>query len=177
MRLFSSSSILAQLGPDGTPLVTPPHDVAEELNKRFPMEDQGELYFTMFYGVFNRKTGLLQYVSAGHVPPVLFRKNGKPEILPAEGFAIGWIDGIDYDLEQVTLEPGDRLFVFSDGVPEAMDQDLNELGDQRMLQSIEETGELSLEESVAHVKSTVDGWCRVNGPKDDVSILAVEMPE
>ena len=87
-------------------LVTPPHDVAEELNKRFPMEDQGELYFTMFYGVFNRKTGLLQYVSAGHVPPVLFRKNGKPEILPAEGFAIGWIDGIDYDLEQVTLEPG-----------------------------------------------------------------------
>ena len=176
-RSVSSSSILAQLGPDGTPLVTPPHDVAEELNKRFPMEDQGELYFTMFYGVFNRKTGLLQYVSAGHVPPVLFRKNGKPEILPAEGFAIGWIDGIDYDLEQVMLEPGDRLFVFSDGVPEAMDQDLNELGDQRMLQSIEATGKLSLEESVSHVKSTVDNWCRVNGPKDDVSILAVEMPE
>ena len=77
----------------------------------------------------------------------------------------------------MTLEPGDRLFVFSDGVPEAMDQDLNELGDQRMLQSIEATGKLSLEESVTHVKSTVDNWCRVNGPKDDVSILAVEMPE
>ena len=61
------------------------------------MEDQGELYFTMFYGVFNRNTGLLQYVSAGHVPSGTLRKNGKPEILPAEGFATGWIDGIDYE--------------------------------------------------------------------------------
>ena len=75
------------------------------------------------------------------------------------------------------MQPGDRLFVFSDGVPEAMDQDLNELGDDRMLSSIHQTQAMSLEEAVNHMKTTVDHWCRVNGPKDDVSILAVEMPE
>ncbi len=175
-RNVTSSSILAKLGENETTLITAPHEVAEELNKRFPMEEQGELYFTMFYGVLNRSTGHLRYVSAGHVPPVLMRKGQKPEILPAEGFAIGWIEGIDYDLEEVTLQPGDRLLVFSDGVPEAMDQDLNELGDERMLDTIAQTGVMSLDQAVTHVKTTVDHWCRVNGPKDDVSILAVEMP-
>jgi len=75
------------------------------------------------------------------------------------------------------LSPGDRLFVFSDGVPEAMDQDLEELGDERMLKSIAETSGKTLDEAVAHIKAKVDDWCRVNGPKDDVSILAVEMPK
>ncbi len=176
-RNISASSILAKLGDGTRPSITLPHEVAEELNRRFPMEEQGELYFTMFYGVLNRKTGNLQYVSAGHVPPVIMRKGQDPEILPAEGFAVGWIEGIDYDLEEVTLQPGDRLFVFSDGVPEAMDQDLNELGDERMLLSIQETQSMSLDEAVNHMKTKVDHWCRVNGPKDDVSILAVEMPE
>ena len=176
-RNVSTSSILAKLGEDTQPEIAPPHEVAAELNRRFPMEEQGELYFTMFYGVLHRKTGVLQYVSAGHVPPVIMRKGQAPEILPAEGFAVGWIEGIDYDLEEVALQPGDRLFVFSDGVPEAMDQDLNELGDDRMLSSIHQTQAMSLEEAVNHMKTTVDHWCRVNGPKDDVSILAVEMPE
>jgi serine phosphatase RsbU (regulator of sigma subunit) len=67
--------------------------------------------------------------------------------------------------------------VFSDGVPEAMDQDLNELGDERMLEAIAATADLSLDDAVAHVKSTVDQWCRIKGPKDDVSILAVALPQ
>ncbi len=175
-RSVSSSSILAKLSADGGTNITSPHEVAAELNNRFPMEEQGELYFTMFYGVLNRVSGELRYVSAGHVPPILMRKGEKPQILPAEGFAIGWIEEIDYDLEQVTMRPGDRLFVFSDGVPEAMDQDLNELGDERMLKAIEATEGLSLDDAVAHVKTTVDQWCRVNGPKDDVSILALDFP-
>lgn len=176
-RNVSSSSILAKAGPEETLVITSPHKVAEELNTRFPMEEQGELYFTMFYGVLHRSSGMLRYVSAGHVPPVIMRRGQKPEILPAEGFAVGWIDGIDYDLEEVALQPGDRLYVFSDGVPEAMDQDLNELGDERMLSAIGKTGSMSLDEAVRHLEATVDDWCRVNGPKDDVSILAVEMPE
>ena len=175
-RGISASSILARPGTDGTVSVTPPSVVAQELNHRFPMEDQGNLYFTMFYGTLNQKTGELRYVSAGHVPPVLVRKGEPPKLLPAEGFAIGWIDDIDFDEETVNLQSGDRVFVFSDGVPEAMDQELNELGEERMLKAIMATSKLSLDQSVAHVKSTVDQWCRVNGPKDDVSILAIEIP-
>ncbi|MDA9777499.1 response regulator [Rubripirellula sp.] len=76
-RNVTSSSILAKLGENETTLITAPHEVAEELNKRFPMEEQGELYFTMFYGVLNRSTGHLRYVSAGHVPPRTDAKRSK----------------------------------------------------------------------------------------------------
>jgi sigma-B regulation protein RsbU (phosphoserine phosphatase) len=132
----------------------------------------------MFYGVLNIRSGQLRYVSAGHPPPVLFRQGAEaPELLPAEGFAIGWIEDVDYDEETITVAPGDRLFLFSDGVPEAMDENLEELGDDRMLESIGQTDGKSLDDAVAHIKQTVDHWCRVNGPKDDVSILAVAMPK
>ncbi len=176
-RQATTSSILVRSDENGGLVVTPPSTVASDLNQRFPMEDQGDLYFTMFYGTLNLRTGQLRYVSAGHPPAVLFRSGAAaPELLPAEGFAIGWIEDIDFDEETVTLSPGDRLFVFSDGVPEAMDEDLEELGDDRMLESIAQTVGKSIDDAVAHVKETVDQWCRVNGPKDDVSILAVEMP-
>jgi sigma-B regulation protein RsbU (phosphoserine phosphatase) len=176
-RHATTSSILARPNHDGKIVVSPPAAVAADLNQRFPMEDQGNLYFTMFYGTLNVRTGELRYVSAGHPPPVIFRKNDPaPELLPAAGFAIGWIEDVEYDEEVVTLSPGDRLFVFSDGVPEAMDKDLEELGDEGMLKSIAETSEKTLDDAVKHVKETVDDWCRVNGPKDDVSILAIEMP-
>ena len=176
-RQVTTSNILARPDADGKVIVTAPKVAAAELNQRFPMEEQGDLYFTMFYGTLNIRTGELRYVSAGHVPPVLLRSGTKvPELLPAEGFAIGWFEDIDYDEETVTLSPGDRLFLFSDGVPEAMDKDLQELGDERMLKSIAETVGQPLDDAVSHIKETVDDWCRVNGPKDDVSILAVEFP-
>lgn len=173
-RQVTTSSILARLDAAGNPIVNAPAEVAVELNSRFPMEDQGNLYFTMFYGVLNRKTGALRYVSAGHVPPVHVPAGEQPVLLPAEGFAVGWLDDIEMDEEAMTLSPGDRLFLFSDGVPEAMDADLQELGDDRMIQIIAETSKMSIDDAVEHVKNAVDKWCQVNGPKDDVSILAVE---
>ena len=171
----TTSSILARPDENGKAVVTPPAEVASELNARFPMEDQGNLYFTMFYGVLNQKTGELRYVSAGHVPPVHVPQGGKPVLLPAEGFAVGWLEDIEMDEESVTLQSGDRLFLFSDGVPEAMDADLEELGDDRMLEAIAATEGMSIDEATEHIKSVVDQWCRVNGPKDDVSILAVQL--
>ncbi len=175
-RQVTTTSILARQDEDGSVIVTPPASVANELNRRFPMEDQGNLYFTMFYGILNTLTGDLRYVSAGHPPAVVLPVDGgEPEMLPAEGFAIGWLEDIDADEESTALNTGDRLFIFSDGVPEAMNEDLEELGDDRMLELIAGTRGMTIDDAVAHIKAGVDQWCRVNGPKDDVSILAVEL--
>ncbi len=175
-RQVTTSSILARPHDNGSVAVTAPVEVACELNRRFPMEDQGNLYFTMFYGVLDTLTGTLRYVSAGHVPPVVLPADGgDPQMLPAEGFAIGWLEDLDAEEESTALNMGDRLFIFSDGVPEAMDQDLEELGDPKMLELISQTRDMSIDDAVGHIKEAVDQWCRVNGPKDDVSILAVEL--
>ncbi len=174
----TNSSILARHGENGQLMISPPTVVASELNSRFPMEDQGNLYFTMFYGILDTLTGHLRYVSSGHVPPVrLPAEKGDPEVLPAEGFAIGWMEDLEADEETVSLNVGDRLFVFSDGVPEAMNENLEEFGDPRMLKLISETRGMTIDEAVGHLKEAVDDWCRINGPKDDVSIIALELIE
>jgi sigma-B regulation protein RsbU (phosphoserine phosphatase) len=173
---ISSSSLLVQQQGDGPPRILPPTEVAAELNRRFPMEEQGGLYFTLLYGILNTRTRQFQYVSAGHDPPVHLPNGGDPRVLPAEGFSIGWMDDVDFDQEQVQLSPGDRVFLYSDGVPEAMDEQLNEFGEQRMLDVMRHGRSLSVSDSVSQLHEAVHVWCQKHGPKDDVSILAFEIP-
>ncbi len=92
--------------------------------------------------------------------------------------AIGWVEDMEYDQEVVTLAPGDRLYAYSDGVPEAMDEDLNEFTMRQMMEIIELGQAQSLEQSVNLLQKSVQRWCVKNGPKDDVSILGLEiLPE
>ena len=75
----------------------------------------------------------------------------------------------------ITLAPGDRLFVFSDGVPEAMDAELEQFGERQMLEILELGATHSLEQSVTLLDGAVQRWCAKNGPKDDVSLLGLEI--
>ena len=72
--------------------------------------------------------------------------------------------------------PGDRVFLYSDGVPEAMDEELNEFGEERMVDVISQVESESLEDGVAKLCDSVETWCRPSGLKDDVSILGFEIP-
>jgi sigma-B regulation protein RsbU (phosphoserine phosphatase) len=171
----SSSSLLVQQDEDGRRIV-PPAEVAAELNRRFPMEEQDGMYFTLLYGILNTETREFRYVSAGHDPPVHVPFGEAPRFLPAEGMAIGWMDDIEFEEEVVMLNPGDRMFLYSDGVPEAMDEELNQLGEKRMVDIISQVQSEPLEDGVAKLCESVEVWCKKNGPKDDVSILVFEIP-
>jgi sigma-B regulation protein RsbU (phosphoserine phosphatase) len=171
----SASSLLVKAGdgPDETHIV-PPVEVVRELNRRFPMEDQNGLYFTMVYGVLNVETLEFRYTLAGHPQVVHSPKAGSPKLLDAQGMAIGWIEDMDCNESVVQLEPGDRLWLYSDGVPEAMDPDNNQFGDRQMLEVIELSQQQALDDSVSLLLRTVDRWGR-DCLKDDVSILGLEV--
>lgn len=173
--LVSASSLLMQENADGTTRVVPPAEVAYELNRRFPMEDQNELFFTMLYGVLNVETLEFRFVSAGHDPVVHVPRGGTPTLLEGSNMAIGWVEDMEYDEEVVTVQPGDRLYLYSDGVPEAMDGELNQFTMKQMMEMIELGQSQSLDDSVSLLLKSVQRWCAKNGPKDDVSILALEI--
>ena len=117
----TATSLLVRQDPfTGRPVVTPPASVAAELNRRFPMEQQGDLSFTLVYGVLNLETLEMRYVNAGHPQIVHAPVHGEPVLLAGEGFGVGWLDDIEYDEYRVQLQPGDRLYFYSDGVPEAL---------------------------------------------------------
>lgn len=170
----SASSLLVK-EVDGQLVITPPSEVANELNQRFPMEDQNGLYFTMAYGVLDLESLEFCFASAGHVPIVHIPNSGRPELFKVPSMGIGWFDDIEYSDHKVMLQPGDRIYLYSDGVPEAMDVDSKQFDTRQMLEILELGKTQSLDESVALLLRSVERWCATNGPKDDVSILGLEI--
>jgi sigma-B regulation protein RsbU (phosphoserine phosphatase) len=172
----SASSLLVKTGdgPDEVRIV-PPLEVVQELNRRFPMSEQGGLYFTIVYGVLNVETLEFRYVLAGHPQVVHAPSSRPPTLLPATGMAIGWVPELECDELSVQLEPGDRLWLYSDGVPEAMDPDHNQFGNRQLVEVIELSQRQPLDESAALLMSTVERWGHDGSLRDDVSILGLEV--
>jgi sigma-B regulation protein RsbU (phosphoserine phosphatase) len=116
----SSSLILRRV--EGTPdyALVPAAEVAAQLNRRFLFNVATEQYFTMIYGILDLESRQFRYISAGH-PALVHVPAGAPAaILEAPGFPIG-ITVADYQEHVVRLRPGDRLYLYSDGVVEAKD--------------------------------------------------------
>lgn len=92
-------------------------------------------FATLFAGIIDPSSHTLTFVNAGHNPPVLVRANGSIEHLEASGAMIGAFDFTDWTEESRAFEPGDMLFVYSDGIPEAQGKE-SQFSDQRMEQLI-----------------------------------------
>jgi len=150
-----------------------PAVVATELNKRFPMEETGQKYFTILYGIFNIETRVFRYVSAGHPPIVRWAPGQAPKALEVSALPIGIDPEPDYEECVVQLEPGERILVYSDGVTEAMTGDFKQFGESRLMQVLEASSGQPLEVGVARVLHDVEQWCDA-GPKDDISMLGIE---
>lgn len=95
-----------------------PEQVLSALNAAYPMDANNGLYFTIWYGVFNRQTRKLRYASGGHPPALLVGKDGALSQLITANLIIGGMSDIDYKADEKVLAPGARLYVFSDGVYE-----------------------------------------------------------
>jgi len=171
----ADSSLLVRQAADGRVVVASPAEVATQLNKLFQADEFSGLYFTMLYGVLHLPSGRLDYVSGGH--PALVRipaAGGPPEFHGAEGFPIAFVPDVQYEQKSLQLEPGDRIYLYSDGVPEAMDKDREPYGEEQMAACIAGGRGGPLGGSVAALLEAVEIWCRPEGPLDDVTILGVE---
>ena len=108
-----------------------PASVLKGLNDAFPMEEQNNKYFTIWYGVYNKKNHELIFSSAGHPPAILFSgndiNNKKLQTLTSGGLAIGMMPGIEFKETVVPLSNRNKLYVFSDGVYEITQKDGKEM--------------------------------------------------
>jgi sigma-B regulation protein RsbU (phosphoserine phosphatase) len=171
----SDSSLLVRQAADGRIVVAKPAEVATQLNHLFQADEFSGLYFTMMYGVLHLPSGRLDYVSAGH--PAMLRLpagGGAPEFHGAEGFPVAFVPGVEYEQRTLQLAPGDRLYLYSDGVPEAMDPEKQPYGEQTMADRIAAARGQPLEASVTGLLESVEKWCNPVGPLDDITILGIE---
>jgi phosphoserine phosphatase RsbU/P len=153
-----------------------PADVAARLNRMFPFEDSTEQYFTFVYGVLDVATGDFRYTLAGHPGPVLLPAQGKAKILPGRGYPIGLADGPKpYNEWGIRLSAGDRLYLYSDGIPEAVSPQGEPFGNERMLEKIEAGRSEPLCGVVNDLVAEIEAWSGVTRVRDDLSVLAVEV--
>ena len=150
-----------------------PREVAGLLDRLFPFDEATEQYATLAYGVLDAADGEFRYTCAGHPAPALVPARGEPTILGGTGFPIGLAEG-DFEEQAVRLTPGDRLYLYSDGIPEAMDPEGLAFGHRRMLDALSQGESRPLGDLVDALRGAVESWCGAAGVGDDLSILAVE---
>lgn len=151
----------------------PPARVAERLCERFPFDDATGQYFTLVYCLLDLHTHRLRYVSAGHPGAIHVRSAGGTVVAEATGYPIGVMNE-PYDEYEIDLAPGDRLYLYSDGVPEAMDDADTPFGESRLLAHLESTRDRTLNDSLSSLLMQIDQWRGRRHVHDDVSVLAVE---
>jgi sigma-B regulation protein RsbU (phosphoserine phosphatase) len=154
--------------------VTPPADVAARLNHLFPFDVAIGQYATLMYGVLDVTTGDFRHVCAGHAGPLHVPTGAPPIILESPGFPIG-VSQDPYAEQVLHLTPGDRLYLYSDGLPDAMSPAGESFGDARLLRAVDRTRHEPLKQAVDTLLDEIARWQGGEKPQDDISILAVEL--
>ncbi len=172
-RAAGVASVVSGAGPN--PAAVSPVQVASSLNALYPMASNGDRYFTMIYGLLDLHTRQLRFTVAGHPGPILAPAGAPARRLDAPGFAIGMLEGVEYDESLIQLQPGDRLYLHSDGLTEEVNPQNEEFGDARLLPAIAEGRSLGLPEVVNSLVQKVVAWRGEDHLRDDVSILAIEV--
>lgn len=150
-----------------------PMIVAQTNDRLAEANDEG-MFVTVFTGVLDVENGEFVYVNAGHNPPLL-RRNGAFEFLPtAKSPMLGVMEGMVFQAERLTLSPGDMLFLYTDGVTEAMNEKRELFGEERLRETLSAQPETSsAAEILAAVKDAVDIHANGAEPNDDITVLGV----
>jgi sigma-B regulation protein RsbU (phosphoserine phosphatase) len=158
---------------DHTARLVPPMEVASLLNRQFAWDSATKQFMTIFYAIVNINTGHCRYTSAGHPAAIHLRSDGSASPVDGEGSGLPIGIGEAYKEFELTLEPGERLYLYSDGAMEAMRPDREMLGRPGLIKAIQDARNATLQESVAHILHTIEAWS-VTAPKDDITVLAVQ---
>ncbi|ACJ28921.1 Two-component response regulator, putative [Shewanella piezotolerans WP3] len=152
-----------------------PSEVISHLNQSYIGQDQNNLYFTMVYAVLNTKNGILTYAFAGHPPMIWLKKSQNcSEFIEQDSFVAGMFDFAEYKTEQVQLMPGDRVFLYSDGITEAEDRYKNQFAEAGLKQLVLAQSNTPRDQQTDSIVSTVSAWAGTTQFDDDISLLALE---
>ena len=159
---------------DGSRGVRRPAELAYAFNRLMLEDIQVEQYFTMAYAEIDLTSGRVVLTQAGHPHPMVLRRNGSLERVGAGGLPIGLIPGAEYEDSSLTLAPGDRLFLMSDGLTECPGTSGRDLGEEGLAQMLLRLSDL---DSPALLEALVWDLARFAGSDhfaDDVSGVVLD---
>jgi len=146
-----------------------------ESNRLLANSTVNYMFVTVFYAIFNTKTGLVTYSNAGHNPPHIVRAGGTIEQLPMEGqFMVGAFEEEVYTDKTLQLDHGDTLVMFTDGVTEATDSTNRPFGTELLDNILSGVADKSSREIVEAIKAGITDFVEDAEQTDDITILALK---
>ena len=152
-----------------------PAQILTETNTAICANNRADMFITVWLGILEISTGKLTAANAGHEYPALKPADGGFALLKdRHGFVLGGMDGMKYSEYELQLKPGAKLFLYTDGVPEATDTAGKMLGTERMLMALNVEPDASPERILSSVRSAVDAFVDDAEQFDDLTMLCLE---
>ena len=151
-----------------------PAEILARTNEAICNNNEAQMFVTTWLGILELSTGKLLAANAGHEYPAL-KQPGQPFELfkDRHGFVIGGMEGVRYREYEIDMQPGARLFIYTDGVPEATDAEKVLFGTDRMLEALNSADDLEPEALLRHVRTCVDAFVKDAEQFDDLTMLCM----
>ena len=143
------------------------------LNEFLLERTRGEKYATVFYSLLD-SDGTLTYSNAGHCAPFLLSRDGRMRNLHTTSMPVGMLEGSEFDVVQMTMEPGDKLVIYSDGLTEAEGPDGKFFDTERLRECLRENAKLDAGGLHAAILSRLDVFAEGGAMRDDITALVLE---
>lgn len=155
-----------------------PKEVLEKVNNQLFENNEAEMFVTVWIGILEVSTGKMRCADAGHEFPTIKHKGGKWELYKdRHGFVLAGMENTKYREYELEVHPGDKLFVYTDGVAEATDEDNILYGTDRMIDALNRAGEVSSEELLEFLHNDIDNFVGDADQFDDITMLTLEIKE
>jgi sigma-B regulation protein RsbU (phosphoserine phosphatase) len=151
-----------------------PGEVFRTVNGMMCESNEAHMFVTAFMGYLDIPSGKFTFVNAGHNPPLVKRAGGRYERLPVKpGFVLAVIEGMAYTHGEIELGPGDTLYLYTDGVTEALNKDNKMFGDNRLSDKLSKLPDRELREFTMAIKSEIDRFADGAEQADDITMLVL----
>ena len=171
MFMMTAKTIIKDLAESGLPV----NDVFTRANEKLCENNESGMFVTAWMGILDLTTGQVQFANAGHNPPLVKHADGSFEYLKTRaGFVLAGMEGIRYRLGELTLQPGDRIFLYTDGVTEATDASNALYGEKRLHAFLNQHAMLEATAILPALKADIDAFVREAPQFDDITMLMLD---
>ena len=168
MFMMTAKTIIKDLAESGMAV----NDIFTKANEKLCENNESGMFVTAWMGILDLTTGNVQFANAGHNPPLLKRADGSFEYLKTRaGFILAGMEGVRYRVGEITLNEGDRLFLYTDGVPEATNADNKLYGEDRLLSFMNRNASIKATELLPALKANIDEFVGEAPQFDDITML------
>jgi len=151
-----------------------PDEVLSRVNNTLVPDNDACMFVTIFYAILDVRTGKIEFSDGGHNPPLVSRGKFFEYMQVPKGFVVGAMEGVKFTKGEYTLAPGDVIFLYTDGVTEAMNPEDELFSERRLKECLSKLTDKSVVEIVEKVRDEIKLFVRDREQSDDITMLALK---